>query len=120
MSAKTIYKTLAPFFDAVDGTEEKALKFTAPGYMDLCIEALGYNDHEGRPVYSVGVDRKTGTVEPLTYQNDYIGRYWEVYKDFVDGKPTKYYPAMKKDLAAMVTEWAKNIKAQGFNPAVHA
>ena len=53
MSAKTIYKTLAPFFDAVDGTEEKALKFTAPGYMDLCIEALGYNDHEGRPVYSV-------------------------------------------------------------------
>lgn len=90
MSAKTIYKTLAPFFDAVDGTEEKALKFTAPGYMDLCIEALGYNDHEGRPVYSVA------------------------------GKPTKYYPAMKKDLAAMVTEWAKNIKAQGFNPAVHA
>ena len=53
MSAKTIYKTLAPFFDAVDGIEEKALKFTAPGYMDLCIEALGYNDHEGRPVYSV-------------------------------------------------------------------
>ena len=138
MSEKTIYKTLAPFFDAVDGTEEKALKFTAPGYMDLCIEALGYNDHEGRPVYSVahygeqngdlmrdpdvtmGVDRETGTVEPLTYQNDYIGRYWEVYKDFVDGKPTKYYPAMKKDLAAMVTAWAKNIKAQGFNPAVHA
>lgn len=40
MSEKTIYKTLAPFFDAVDGTEEKALKFTAPGYMDLCIEAL--------------------------------------------------------------------------------
>lgn len=130
MSAKTIYKTLAPFFDAVDGTEEKALKFTAPGYMDLCIEALGYNDHEGRPVYSVahygeqngdlmrdpdvtmGVDRETGTVEPLTYQNDYIGRYWEVYTDFVDGKPTKYYPAMKKDLAAMVTAWAKNIKAQ--------
>lgn len=138
MSGKTIYKTLAPFFDAVDGTEEKALKFTAPGYMDLCIEALGYNDHEGRPVYSVahygeqngdlmrdpdvtmGVDREAGTVEPLTYQNDYIGRYWEVYKDYVDGKPTKYYPAMKKDLSAMVTAWAKNIKAQGFNPAVHA
>lgn len=72
------------------------------------------------PDVTMGVDRETGTVEPLTYQNDYIGRYWEVYKDFVDGKPTKYYPAMKKDLAAMVTEWAKNIKAQGFNPAVHA
>lgn len=28
--------------------------------------------------------------------------------------------AMKKDLAAMVTAWAKNIKAQGFDPAVHA
>ena len=28
--------------------------------------------------------------------------------------------AMKKDLSAMVTAWAKNIKAQGFNPAVHA
>lgn len=138
MSARTIYKTLAPFFEAVDASEEKTLKFTAPGYMDLCIEALGYKDHEGRPVYSVahygeqngdlmrdpdvtmGVDRENGTVEPLTYQNDYIGRYWEVYKDFVDGKPTKYYPAMKKDLAAMVTAWAKNIKAQGFDPAVHA
>lgn len=85
MSEKTIYKTLAPFFDAVDGTEEKALKFTAPGYMDLCIEALGYNDHEGRPVYSVahygeqngdlmrdpdvtmGVDREAGTVEPVPW-----------------------------------------------------
>lgn len=106
--------------------------------MKHAFEALGYNDHEGRPVYSVahygeqngdlmrdpdvtmGVDRETGTVEPLTYQNDYIGRYWEVYTDFVDGKPTKYYPAMKKDLAAMVTAWAKNIKAHGFNPAVHA
>lgn len=72
------------------------------------------------PDVTMGVDRETGTVEALTYQNDYIGRYWEVYKDFVDGKPTKYYPAMKKDLAAMVTAWAKNIKAQGFNPAVHA
>lgn len=72
------------------------------------------------PDVTMGVDRETGTVEPLTYQNDYIGRYWEVYKDFVDGKPTKYYPAMKKDLAAMVTAWAKNIKVQGFNPAVHA
>lgn len=96
MSAKTIYKTLAPFFDAVDGTEEKALKFTAPGYMDLCIEALGYNDHEGRPVYSVahygeqngdlmrdpdvtmGVDRETGTVEPLTYQNDIIREIFDL------------------------------------------
>lgn len=72
------------------------------------------------PDVTMGVDRENGTVEPLTYQNDYIGRYWEVYKDFVDGKPTKYYPAMKKDLAAMVTAWAKNIKAQGFDPAVHA
>ena len=72
------------------------------------------------PDVTMGVDRETGTAEPLTYQNDYIGRYWEVYKDFVDGKPTKYYPAMKKDLAAMVTAWAKNIKAQGFDPAIHA
>lgn len=72
------------------------------------------------PDVTMGVDREAGTVEPLTYQNDYIGRYWEVYKDYVDGKPTKYYPAMKKDLSAMVTAWAKNIKAQGFNPAVHA
>lgn len=27
MSTKTVYKTLAPFFDAVDASEEKALKF---------------------------------------------------------------------------------------------
>lgn len=50
MSARTIYKTLAPFFEAVDASEEKTLKFTAPGYMDLCIEALGYKDHEGRVI----------------------------------------------------------------------
>ena len=137
MSTKTVYKTLAPFFDAVDASEEKALKFKADGYMDLCIEALGYNDHEGRPVYSVahygeqngdlmrdpdvtmGVDREAGTVEPLTYQNDYIAVLGSLQR-LRGRKPTKYYPAMKKDLAAMVTAWAKNIKAQGFNPAVHA
>ena len=62
MSAKTIYKTLAPFFDAVDGTEEKALKFTAPGYMDLCIEALGYNDHEGRPILFRGRRNRNGSL----------------------------------------------------------
>lgn len=33
MSTKTVYKTLAPFFDAVDASEEKALKFKADGYM---------------------------------------------------------------------------------------
>ena len=32
---------------------KKGLEVHGPGYMDLCIEALGYNDHEGRPVYSV-------------------------------------------------------------------
>lgn len=134
MSAKTIYKTLAPFFDAVDGTEEKALKFTAPGYMDLCIEALGYNDHEGRPVYSVahygeqngdlmrdpdvtmGVDRETGTVEPLTYQNDYIGRYWEVYKDFVDGKPTKILSGYEKGPCRHGDRMGEEHKGPGVQP----
>ena len=138
MSARTIFKTLAPFFDAVDASEEKALKFKADGYMDLCIEALGYKDHEGRPVYSVahygeqngdlmrdsdvtmGVDREAGTVEPLTYQNDYIGKFWQVYDNFVDGMPTAYRPVMRKDLTALLTAWVKNIKAQGFTPSAHA
>lgn len=31
MSTKTVYKTLAPFFDAVDASEEKALKFVHRG-----------------------------------------------------------------------------------------
>ena len=128
MSEKTIYKTLAPFFDAVDGTEEKALKFTAPGYMDLCIEALGYNDHEGRPVYSVAhYGEQNGDAMrdpdiiimadgqnawPISYRNDYIGVFNEAVEYDDEGRLIGYRKKMQADITDCADLLLKNIADQ--------
>jgi uncharacterized protein YqiB (DUF1249 family) len=42
--------------------------------------------------------------EALTFQNDYLGLYQQVYPE-----PGKYYPKLKKELNAFLNDWLKNM-----------
>lgn len=129
----TNYRALKPFIDATDRNEGYA-KFTAPGYMDLVIEKLYYNDHEGHPVYSIAhygtqngdlmrdpeitfsIDTAAGMLCPLSYRNDYVGFDEEVFKT-VKGK-TYYSPSRLAGVDDFLYMWRKNIEDQGFRPDV--
>ena len=94
----TNFKMIRPYLNGMGPDGDSHRRFTAEGFMDLVAEYLFYSDYKGRPVYSlthygrqngdamrdpdmtVSVDWSTGSVEPLTFQNDYLGVYQEVYK----------------------------------------
>jgi len=42
--------------------------------------------------------------EALTFRNDYLGIYQEVYPE-----PGKYYPKLKKELNAFLNDWLRNM-----------
>ena len=126
--ATTNYKALKPFIDAVNKAEGSR-HFTAPGYMDLVIENLYFNDFEGNPVYSIshyGVQNgdlmadpdmeiavtKDGRIIPRTYRNDFMGLHQEVFKT-VEGR-TLYSNQLLIDLDIFLWQWLQNIEQQGF------
>lgn len=129
--AKTSYRMLAPLLAVVDGTEDKYYRFESGGYMPLSIEALGYTGQDGNPVYSMmhwttqngdlmrdpdmtfSVNREQGTVHPLTFQNDFIQTYHEVYQRADDGR-LLYSPRLLTELDDFLWRWLKNIKEQGY------
>lgn len=51
--------------------------------------------------------------EALTFRNDYLEIFQEVYPE-----PEKYYPKLKKELNAFLNDWLKNmIEIQGYQLA---
>jgi hypothetical protein len=79
------------------------MKFTSPGLMNLSVDklsidtiALAHNgiqngDVMADPDVEVRINREGHMAEALTFQNDYLGIYQEVYPE-----PGKYYPKLKK------------------------
>ena len=132
----TNFRMLRPFLDAVDATENRCLRFESSqyiGYMPLSLEYLHYQDEQGRPVYSLmhfsvqngdlmrdpdvtfSVDRKAGTIHPLTYQNDFMGVYHEVYHRQKDGALV-CYQRLLTSIDDLLWQWLRNIHRQGFLP----
>ena len=127
----TNYKALKPFFEAVDKAGGHA-HFTAPGYMDLVIEKLWYSDIYVNPVYSVAhygeqngdlmrdpdmelsVDDSEKRIMPLTWRNDYVGRFDQVFIKR-NGK-NLFSQRLLTDLDHFLWMWGKNIIEQGFRP----
>ena len=130
--AATNYRMIRPFLDVVDAGPERSRRFLSGAYMPLSMENLGYTFH-GREVYSiahygeqngdlmrdpdmtVAVDHKAGTVDPLTWQNDYMGKYFEVYGTDEDGREV-YRSRLRADLDRFLWQWLKNIQEQRFSP----
>lgn len=92
------------------------MKFTSPGLMDLNVDkltedtiALAHNGIQNGdvmcdPDMEVKIYPDQKMAEALTFQNDYLGTYQEVYPE-----PGKYYPTLKKELNDFLDEWLSNI-----------
>lgn len=84
--------------------------------MDLNVDNLLYNKialaHNGLqngdvmadPDVEVEIDNEKQEAETLSFQNDYLGIYQEVYPE-----PGKYHPKLKKDLNEFLNDWLQNI-----------
>lgn len=128
------FKALIPFVEVADANGGYA-KFTADGFMDLVLEKLYYTDYEGNPVYSIAhygiqngdlmadpevtfsISRTDGNMNPLTFRNDYLGIYQEIFKTR-DGK-NLYSPSRLKDNDEFLYFWRCNLADQGFTPEVY-
>lgn len=125
------FEKILPYLAAADGNDGH-VRLESGSYMPLMIENLGYAAL-GNPVYSMAhygeqngdamadpdmefsVDFKNGIIIPLTFQNDYMGCFQQVFTVTDEGK-TKYFPRLLTDLDDFLRIWLKNIEAQGFNP----
>lgn len=110
--ARGNFRALNPFLKAVDESPRGWRRFTAGGFMPLSVERL-YYEQGGFPVYSIchyGV--QNGDLNPCTYENSYAGAYDCVYTD--DG----VRKSLQRDLDAFLSDWLKNVAAQGFDAAV--
>lgn len=127
-SARTNFRRLSPFLLAADAAGGYR-KFHTGAYMPLSVENLGYTWH-GLPVYAIAhygeqngdlmadpdmeiaVDFAAGTVEPLTYQDDYMARFDRVYCS-QDGREL-YSPRLRASLDDFLRIWSRNLIDQGF------
>jgi uncharacterized protein YqiB (DUF1249 family) len=92
------------------------MKFKSPGSMDLNVDnllnnriALAHNglqngDVMADPDVEVQIYPDQKMAEALTFQNDYLGIYQEVYPE-----PGKFYPKLKKDLNVFLDDWLCNM-----------
>ena len=124
--ATTNYKRLLPFIVRLG--DDRHRRFESDGYMPLVLEKLyidggatvysltHYGEQNGDmmadPDMELKVDFDAGTVEPLTYQNDYMGVFQQVYINR-DGQRL-YNPRLRTDLDDFLWRWLRNIEAQGF------
>ena len=61
----------------------------------------------------LAIDFQAGTIEPLTFQNDYMGMYQEVYKRSPSGQ-LLYSPRLRSELDDFLRQWLGNIQQQGY------
>jgi len=124
------YKRLLPFIQGMNESDNHR-RYTAAGYMPLVLEYLGYEDRHGNPVFSmthygeqngdlmcdpdmqIAVNWTAGEVEPLTFQNDYMGMYQQVYKHNSAGQLI-YSPRLRSELDDFLRQWLGNIQLQGY------
>lgn len=101
------------------------MKFVSSGLMPLNVDKLTSDTialaHNGKqngdvmtdPDIEVRIYPETKMAEALTFRNDYMGIYQEVYPE-----PGKYYPRLKKELNAFLNDWLKTmIEVQGYRLA---
>lgn len=98
------------------------MRFSSPRLMDLHVDKL-FNDiislaHNGiqngdvmaDPDMQVKIYPGSKSAEALTFQNDYLGIFQEVYPEL-----GKYRPKLKRELNQFLNDWLKNIIEQGYS-----
>jgi uncharacterized protein YqiB (DUF1249 family) len=113
---ETNYERLLPFI-SFDGNYKR---FESDGFMDLVVERISLDEISLAHYYEQDGDLMRDpemtvrvypgkAVEALTYQQDNLGIYQEVYPE-----PGKYVPLYKKELNEFLRIWLNNLKQQGF------
>ena len=112
---------------------ETAVRLTVNGYMPLSIESIGtsadgnrlislchYGEQNGdlmrdpEMVFELFTHGEASTAEPLSFQNDYMGLFQEVYRYDDSGKKTHVNSRLKQELKSFARTWFQNLKDQGF------
>ena len=106
---------------------DEYLKLKSGGFMDLNIDHLSHKDNENSTVISIAhnyiqegdvmadpdmeirIIPKMKMIEALTFQQDNMGIYQQVYLE--DGS---FYPTLKNELNNFLNSWLKNLIEQGF------
>jgi hypothetical protein len=110
-----------------------ALRITSDGYMPLSIEDIGHSPDGLRQIAICHYGTQNGDLmrdpemvftlrdiddftiaEPISFQNDYMGLYQEVYRYNGEGKRTHIDPKLKRELISFSLTWFRNLKHQGF------
>lgn len=131
-----IYKRLSDLADLEKIQLGDAIKLKSDGFMDLNIDvlekvtnidkvmtekkiriAMAHNyiqngDVMADPDMEIFIYPEVKRAEALTYQQDGLGIYQEVYFE-KDGKMLMW-PKLKKDLNSFLLQWLKNLEMQGF------
>lgn len=122
--AKTLLQLLGP---------HSAMRITSEGYMPLSIEDIGHSPDGHRQIAICHYGEQNGDLmrdpemvftlqdidgstiaEPISFQNDYMGVYQEVYRYNGEGKRTHINPTLKRELISFALTWFRNLKEQGF------
>ena len=112
---------------------DTAVRIRVDGYMPLSIEAIGtsadgnrlisichYGEQNGdlmrdpEMVFELFTHGETSAAEPLSFQNDYVGVFQEVYRYDESGKKTHVKTRLKAELKSFARTWFTNLKDQGF------
>lgn len=114
--------------------ERQAVRLTVEGFMPLSVEEIGLSG-DGRRLVAIShtavqngdlmrdpelvFEIHTGPdgteyAEPISFRNDFVGAYQEVYAYDDHGRRTQLRPQLKRELKDFARLWFRNLKAQGF------
>lgn len=112
---------------------DTAVRIRVEGYMPLSIEAIGTSaegnrliaiSHAGEQngdlmrdpemVFELFTHGELSAAEPLSFQNDYMGLFQEVYRYDEAGKKTHVNTRLKAELKSFARTWFSNMREQGF------
>jgi hypothetical protein len=131
----TIFKLCMTIFNKLQGlgldVETGNIQYEkaeSEGFMPLSVDYLGHRGGEegcfdialahrfeqngdlmADPDMEIRIHPKIKVAEALTFQQDSIALYQEVYPE-----PGKYFPRLQKDLNVFLNMWLRNIEQQGF------
>jgi hypothetical protein len=110
-----------------------AVRITVSGYMPLSVEEIGLSEDGQRLVSLCHYAEQNGDLmrdpdmvflfhnladgpaaEPVSYRNDYLGIFQEVYRYDEAGKRSHVFPRLKRDLKEFAQSWFANLRDQGF------
>lgn len=127
------YQKFATWLEELLGPDQ-SVRITAPGYMPLSVERIGASG-DGRPLIAIShtgvqngdlmrdpelvfehIDLGDGLLgaEPISFRNDYLGAFSEVYRYDDQGRRTHVRPVEKADLRRFARHWFSNLRSQGF------